>query len=134
MASIYKQMDLDAPADKVWDAVRDWGKVHERLAPGFVTDVEVEANARLVTFGSGRQVRELILGVDDTAHRLAYSVAGGRAAHHNASMQVFHISQGKCILIWITDLLPDAVVGPFNDMVEEGSRVMKTTLENAARR
>ncbi len=134
MASIYKQMDLNAPADQVWEAIRDWGAVHKRLAPGFVKAVEVEPNARVVTFGNGAKARELIVGVDDAARRLAYSVAGGQSAHHNASLQVFHIAPGKSLLVWVTDLLPDAAATRMNAMMEEGALVIKTTLERAAAR
>src|ERR1700730_8115031 len=38
MASIHKDIPIDAHPDHVWDAVRDFGAVHTRLAPGFVTD------------------------------------------------------------------------------------------------
>ncbi len=35
MASIQRAIVLDAPAERVWDAIRDFGAVHERVAPGF---------------------------------------------------------------------------------------------------
>ena len=54
MASIYKDVPLAAPASVVWDAVRDFGAVHTRLAPGFVTDTRLDGDARIVTFASGR--------------------------------------------------------------------------------
>ena len=37
MASIHKDIPIDAPPDDVWDAVRDFGALHTRLVPGFVT-------------------------------------------------------------------------------------------------
>jgi carbon monoxide dehydrogenase subunit G len=129
MSSIYKQIDIEAPAQEVWEAIRDWGAIHTRLVPGFVTAVTVEPQARVVTFANGMTVRELILSVDDAAHRLAYSAVGGRAAHHNASVQVFQAGEGRCQVVWITDLLPDAMTSAVNAMVEEGAGVMKRTLE-----
>ena len=39
MASIHKDIPINAPAHETWDAVRDFGAVHTRLAPGFVTDI-----------------------------------------------------------------------------------------------
>ena len=36
MASIHKDISIDASPADVWDAVRDFGAVHTRLAPGFV--------------------------------------------------------------------------------------------------
>jgi hypothetical protein len=38
MASILKDIIIEAHADQVWDALRDWGALHRRLAPGFVTE------------------------------------------------------------------------------------------------
>jgi carbon monoxide dehydrogenase subunit G len=35
MASICKQVELAAPPEDVWAALRDWGALHERLVPGF---------------------------------------------------------------------------------------------------
>ncbi|MDO9128090.1 MAG: SRPBCC family protein, partial [Parvibaculum sp.] len=48
MASIRKDISIDAPADAVWDAVRDIGQIHTRFAPGFVTDTKLEEGARIV--------------------------------------------------------------------------------------
>jgi hypothetical protein len=42
MASIRKEMTLRADPVRVWDAVRDVGAIHTRLAPDFVTDVKLE--------------------------------------------------------------------------------------------
>ena len=38
VATIYKEILIDAPAEEVWDALRDFGALHERLVPGFVVD------------------------------------------------------------------------------------------------
>ena len=51
MPTIRTETAIEADADAVWDAVRDVGAVHRRLAPGFVTDVQLEEGARIVTFG-----------------------------------------------------------------------------------
>jgi hypothetical protein len=41
-ASIYREIILDAGPEEVWDALRDFGAVHERLVPGFVVDARLE--------------------------------------------------------------------------------------------
>ena len=53
MASIHKDIPIDAPADQVWDAVRDFGALHSRLVPGFVLDTRLDGEARIVTFANG---------------------------------------------------------------------------------
>src|SRR3954454_22896718 len=89
MASIRKEMTLRATAAHVWDAIRDVGAIHTRLAPDFVTDVKLEEGARIVTFANGNVAKELIVTIDDAASRLVWSVVGTQMRHHNGSIQVF---------------------------------------------
>ncbi len=70
MASLYREIDLEAPADQVWDAVRDVGALHTRLVPGFVVDTQMDGEARLVTFANGLVAREAIVSLDDERRRL----------------------------------------------------------------
>jgi len=130
MASIRKEIVIEASPKHVWDAVRDVGAVHERLAPGFVVDTRLEAGARVVTFANGLVARELIVDVDDEARRLAWAVVGSpRLTHHNASMQVFDDGDRGSRVVWIADLLPDEIAGTIAAMIEEGLGTMKKTLE-----
>jgi len=130
MASIRKEIVIEASPERVWDAVRDVGAVHERLAPGFVVDTRLEAGARVVTFANGLVARELIVDVDDEARRLAWAVVGSpRLTHHNASMQVFDDGDRDSRVVWIADLLPDEIGGTIAAMIEEGLGAMKKTLE-----
>ena len=130
MASIRKEIVIEASPKRVWDAVRDVGAVHERLAPGFVVDTRLEAGARVVTFANGLVARELIVDVDDEARRLAWAVVGSpRLTHHNASMQVFDDGDRGSRVVWIADLLPDEIAGTIAAMIEEGLGAMKKTLE-----
>ena len=129
MAAIYKEILIEAPAEEVWAAVRDVGAVHERLTPGLVTDARLEGGARVVTFANGMVARELIVSLDDELRRFSYAAVGGRAAHHNASFQVFAEGEGGTRLVWVTDVLPDELSAPIGALVEQGAAVMKRTLE-----
>jgi carbon monoxide dehydrogenase subunit G len=130
MAFIRHEISIDARAEAVWDAVRDVGAVHERLAPGFVVDTRLEEGARVVTFGNGLVARELIVDLDDAARRLCWAVVGSpRLTHHNASLQVFADGEGRSRVVWIADLLPDAMAATIRAMIEQGMAVMKKTLE-----
>ena len=129
MASIRKEILIDAPAEKVWDAVRDVGAVHRRLVPGFVVDTRLEDGARVVTFANGLVARELIVGVDDEARRLVWAVVGSRRlTHHNGSMQVFAEADAQSRVVWIADLLPHEVAPDIAGLMEQGLDVMKKTL------
>jgi len=130
MASIQKEILIEARPEAVWDAVRDVGAVHERLAPGFVVDTRLEEGARVVTFASGLVARELIVDIDDAVRRLVWSVVGSpRMTHHNASMQVFADGERRSRVVWIADLLPNEIAGYIAGMIEQGLGTMKKTLE-----
>ena len=129
MASIHKEILVDARPEKVWAALRDVGALHTRVVPGFVVDTRMEDGARVVTFGNGMVARELIVDVDDAAHRVVWAVVGGRFTHHNASVQVFEDGKGGSRLVWIADLLPDEIAGDIRVMIDQAAKVMKPTLE-----
>ena len=129
MASIRKEILVDNHPQRVWDALRDVGALATRVVPGFVTDTRLEEGARIVTFGNGMVVRELIVDVDDEARRVAWSAVGGRFTHHNASVQVFDDGKGGSRLVWIADLLPNEIASDIRAMIEQAASVMKPTLE-----
>ena len=110
MASITKRVPLDASADQVWDAVRDFGAVHERLAPGFVLETKMDGDdARIVTFANGTVARELLVDCNDGARRLVYAVISERIRQHSASVQVFAAGENRSELVWIVDVLPNEI-------------------------
>ncbi len=129
MASIHREIVVEARPGEVWDAIRDLGAIHDRLAPGFVVATRLEEGARIVTFGNGLVARELIVDVDDVARRLVWSVVGGRMTHHNASLQVFPGEDDRSRVVWIADLLPHELAPVIAGMIEQGMRVMRQTLE-----
>lgn len=131
MASIRKEILIHHRADLVWDAVRDVGAVHTRVAPGFLTGCRMEDAplARVVTFANGMEARELIVDVDDSARRLVWAVVGGRLTHHNASMQVIAEGAGRTRVVWVADLLPNELAPVIAGMIDQGLEAMKATLE-----
>ena len=130
MATIIKETVVEAPAPSVWEALRDFGAVHERLAPGFVVDSRLEGDVRTVTFANGAVAREALVGVDDEARRLAYSVVESRLplTHHNASASVLSEGDGRSRFVWVTDVLPDEAAPVVAGMMEEGLEVIRRAL------
>jgi len=131
MASIRREISIDAAPEAVWAALRDVGAIHRRLAPGFVTDVKLEPGARVVTFGNGMVVRELIVDLDDEQRRLVWSAVGSQMTHYNASAQVFAEPHGRTRFVWIADLLPHEMAPTVAGMIEQGLAVIKQTLEQS---
>ncbi len=133
MACIRKEILVEAAPDAVWDAVRDVGEVHRRLAPGLVTHSVLEGNERSVTFANGLTVREVIVDIDDAARRYSYALVGGRARHHNASMQVFADGEARSRLVWITDILPDELADVVRQTVDQAAPIIQRTLAGQRR-
>jgi carbon monoxide dehydrogenase subunit G len=131
MASIHKEVLIDAPADQIWDALRDVGAIHTRLARGFVTNTRLEGDTREVTFTNGAVVHERIVDLDDRARRIAYAAVGGRFTHHSASIQVFPDGDRRSRVVWIADLLPHDLKDLVGGMMDQGCAAMKGTLEQS---
>jgi hypothetical protein len=107
MASIHNDIPLNAPARDVWDAVRDFGALAQRLAPGFVTACTLDGDARIVTFANGSVAREVMVDCDDARQRLVYAINNERLTHYSASVQVIAEGEARCRLVWIIDMLPN---------------------------
>ena len=133
MTSIRKEVVVAAPAAAVWDAVRDVGAIHTRLAPGMVTNTTLEDRGavRVVTFADGLILRERIVSVDDDARRLVWSVVDGPFEHHNASVEVIGDDR-RCKVVWTADLLPHELAETVAAIVERGLGLTKQTQEAAA--
>ena len=132
MASIRKSMSIHVEPARAWEAFRDVGAIHTRLARGFVTSTELEGDTRTVTFANGVVVREQIVTIDDLARRLVYSASGARTTHHNASFEVLDDGPGRARVIWTTDLLPNEAAPAVAGMMDQGLVAIQATLEHSA--
>jgi Polyketide cyclase / dehydrase and lipid transport len=132
MAHIRKQVLIDARPEDVWAAVRDWGALHVRLVPGFVVDTRLEGEDRIVTFADGTVLREVLVDLDDDARRLAWSVVDGPYTHHNGCAQVFSEGDDHARFVWTADLLPNDLAARTDAAMEQGTNLVKKTLEGGA--
>lgn len=130
MATIHRDILIDVPAVQLWDAMRDPGALHTRLAPGFIAECTMDGeDARQIRFGNGMSVRELIIDIDDQVRRIAWSARSERLTHHNASTQVFDAGDSRCRVTWTADLLPHAMAPAIAGMIEAGLQAMKAHAE-----
>jgi Polyketide cyclase / dehydrase and lipid transport len=131
MATVCVEATVDVPAQRVWEAVADVGAVHRRLLPGRVADAQIEGDVRILTMPDGARVRELILAIDHTIRRMAYTVTEGQRlplTYHHAAFQVFDEGD-RSRLVWLTDVLPHAMADAVRARVERGIEEMKVVLE-----
>jgi len=132
MASLHKDIPLDAHPDDVWSAVRDFGALHTRLVPGFVTDCRLDGEARIVSFANGSVARELLVDCDDARRRLVYAVVSERVKQHSASVQVFADGEASCRLTWIVDVLPHEIAPYIDAQMDQAALAMQEALGRAA--
>jgi uncharacterized Fe-S cluster-containing protein len=132
MASIHNDIPLNASAHDVWDAVRDFGALHRRLVPGFVTACTLDGDARVVTFANGSVAREILVDSDDQRQRLVYAINNERLKHYSASVQVIADGDGKCRLVWIIDMLPNELAAYVQGQTKEAVIAMHKAFPPAA--
>lgn len=130
MATLHIERTIQAPADTVWDSLRDFGALHTRVAPGFILDTVVEGDVRTVTFAGGLVLRERLIALDDDRRRIAYSILSDTFEHHSASNTV--IAEGDhCRFVWVVDFLPDGPKDRIEAMMNAGADAIRASMERA---
>jgi hypothetical protein len=122
MASIQQDIQLGVGAERAWAAVRDFGAVHVRVAPGFVTDSRLDGDDRIVTFHTGAVATERLVTIDDDRRRLVYSVVDSPLGftHHQASVEI--VGGGDaCRMRWTADVLPDTIAPLVDGLMAQGA-------------
>jgi hypothetical protein len=132
MASIHKDIPLDARPEDVWAAVRDYGAVHQRVAPGFVTDCKLDGDSRIVTFANGNVAQELLVTMDDARQRLVYAVVSERVKQHSASVQVFADGENRSRMVWIVDVLPNEIAPYIDAQMDQAALAMQRVFKRNA--
>jgi carbon monoxide dehydrogenase subunit G len=132
MATIVKDIPIDANPNDVWDALADFGALDKRLVPGFVTACSFDGEARTITFSNGTVARELLVTSDSDRRRLVYAVVGERVKHYSASAQVFDDGKGGARLTWTVDMLPNEVAPYISGQMDLGAAAMQKALGRKA--
>lgn len=131
MASISREITIAVPPEEAWAALRDWGAVHTRLAPGFVVDARVQGDDRVVTFFDGTTVKELFVALDEDHRRLVWAVHDNPLGliHYNSSAQVIATDDGGTRFVWTSDVLPHDRDATVAGLMERGLDAIRTALE-----
>ncbi|WP_428151581.1 SRPBCC family protein [Brevundimonas sp.] len=131
MATLHIERIIAAPADFVWDRLRDFGALHTRVAPGLILDTVVEGDIRTVTFDGGLVVRERLIAIDDQHRRIVYSILTDLFEHHSASNMIVPEGEDRCRFVWVVDFLPDDPKARIEAMMNAGADAIKAAMENA---
>jgi carbon monoxide dehydrogenase subunit G len=130
MASIHKDIPIDAPPAEVWQAIADFGALHRRLVPGFVVDAHLDGEARIVTFANGTVARELLVDCDEARRRLVYATVSERVKHYNASVKVEADGETRSRLVWIVDVLPNDIAPYIDAQMDQAALAMQKALRH----
>ncbi len=132
MASVIREIDIDAPPETVWSAVGDFAGGPLKTCPGLIVACLLEApDLRVMTFADGTVARERLIARDDAARRIVWGWVGEAVAHDNTSMQVFPVGTGGSRLVWIHDTLPDELTNWLAPAMDQVSLVLKRAMESA---
>ncbi len=132
MATIIKDFVIDANPADVWAALEDFGALHTRLVPGFVTACSLDGDTRTVTFSNGSVAKELLVTSDAKLRRLVYAVISERIKQHSASAQVFDNGQGGSRFVWTVDVLPNELAPYMSEQMDLGAAAMQRALARKA--
>lgn len=127
MATLRREIPVANGAASVWENLRDFGAVHTKVAPGFLTDLKMDHGDRILTFFNGMVARERLVSLDDETRRLVYSVVEGQASHYNAAVEVVPDGDDSRV-VWTIDLLPSDLAPAVGGMMDEAVKVMTKAL------
>lgn len=133
MASVRKEILIDASPADVWGAIRDF---RARARGARIRRRHSRRRAdRIVTFFSGAVQREPLVDLDDESRRLVYSAVDSPlgATHYNASVQAFADGETRSRVEWIVDVLPNEIGPVLGQLMDRGAAAMKQTLDGGAR-
>ncbi|WP_458687581.1 SRPBCC family protein [Nocardia tengchongensis] len=133
MASVHKEIIIDADPAAVWAIIGDFADGPVRMAPGFVTGSRLdEPDVRVVTLADGTVARERLISLDNERRRLAFSIIGDtlQPTHDNASMQVLPHEDGRSRFVWIHDVQPAELTIQMGAVMDQGMSLFKQTVES----
>jgi len=105
--SVTKTASIDAPAAKVWDAVKDFNALNS-WHPAVATDeiVEGKNNAvgavRLLTLKGGGTIKEKLLSFDSAGHTFKYAIVDGviPVSGYTSTLTVKSAGDNKSTVTW----------------------------------
>jgi uncharacterized membrane protein len=129
MATVRREIIIEAAREEVWDAVGDFAGGPMRMSSGVFVDCQLSTpDVRKLTFADGTVAWERLIAKDEQARRIVWGWIGDEVVHDNTSMQVFAQSGSRSRLVWIHDTLPDELAGWLATAMDQLVPVFQQTL------
>lgn len=128
MATIRHHARIDRSPDEVWRVVADAGAIATWFP--LIEESRADGDARFCSMKGGGSLEEQIVTSDDRLRRFQYRITGGDipVEHHIGTVDVLEDGAGS-LVIYSTDVTPDAVADQMNPALAEGLLGLKAHLE-----
>jgi polyketide cyclase/dehydrase/lipid transport protein len=132
MASVIREIIIEASPDLVWAAVGDFADGPLQMSGGAFTDCRMDRpDVRTLTFADGTEASERLIARDEQARRIVWGWVGDeRVEHDNTSMQVFAEGEARSRLVWIHDTLPAELTGWLATAMDQLAPVFQESLRS----
>lgn len=128
MASLRTHVRIERPAEEVWKVVSDAGSISDWFPS--IERSTAESGRRSCTLQGGAELEEDIVNVDGQLRRFQYRItAGVPAEHHLGTVDVLEDGPDRSLVVYSTEIAPDALADVMGPAVEQGVRGLKEHLE-----
>ena len=125
-----REVEVAVTADAAWSVIGRPELLHHWF-PGIV-DCAVDGDQRTVTLGSGITLAETILTNDPLQRRFQYRVVGPLLKEHLATLDVFELEPGRCLVSYATDAAPAAMALVLGGATQGALEELRRQLEAGA--
>jgi len=128
MGSATNEIDINRPADAVWDVVRDFGGL--AWMPG-IDSCRLEGNDRVLEM-MGMEITESLIRKDDDSRTLVYGIAKSPMPidHHEATIAITPIDDGSSHVTYSVDVVPDSMAELMGNAYAGALQALKSKLES----
>ena len=128
MASLRSTVRIARPADEVWKVVSDVTGISAWF-PG-IEKATAGDGTRSCTLAGGHELQEDVVNVDHELRRFQYRITDGMPVeHHLGTVDVLEDGDGSTLVVYSTEVTPDALADLMGPSIEGGVQGLKKHLE-----
>jgi hypothetical protein len=127
MATVRHHVVIDVPAATAWKLLGDPSRIAEWF-PG-ITGCTIDGNTRTVTLGSGLEMPEEIITVDQLQRRFQYSLRVPLVRSHLSTLDVLDVGPQRCCCVYGVDADPAVMALLIGGNAGDGLVAAKAMLE-----
>lgn len=128
MGSVRRHVQIDRDPDTVWRLVGDLSRQHEWFP---LSGCRVEGTKRWITLPSGITFEEDIVTHDHALRRFQYRIVGNPGiTSHLATCDVLDDGRGGSVVVYSTDMEPEALALVIAGAAGEGLAKLKRMMED----